>query len=418
MNIKIDNNWIELTDLEAKPFYQSNGVPYYISSNNSYSANLAVFTGKIFRVLLGEYQPDYHLVTDEQGQLSRGCNWLDNFVPFQIDEDPFNVKYGEKSYPLTKIRNLTAAILAGYFLGEADWYSENIGFVPDQKNPDCLVAVRIDPGCSFQFEQSPTFHVNYFMNVLEDPFRMMIGGINCQAYKDFSFENINHYYFAELFKDITEEDDGSESALTYDENSTVVDMLKCLVYKFPEYKDLLNKKDEIEETIKKICGLTKDTLLKLAMESDLEQEEANTFISILLERQKAFERVLLFKNLQEEGLIRNLDRNEAEQEVLRTGHAILRPASTGGIAITYLNSESGAVQNGLISADMQQHPSCYTSAESTQHRLKFLIEYLSSHDNNQSSTGNFGFFAQTRIAQSHERFRDVPVPEIDSPTRS
>lgn len=383
--IKFENTQITLAETEHAYMKGNDGTLYYITDNNQPSrvfhmdpTALAVFSGKLFRNLLGEYQPDYHLFIDDKSRM-RGCNWLNDFDCFQLDEDsPLHIQYKGASYSFDQIRNFTAVILAGFFLGESDWYSGNIGFVPDKNGHD-LVAVRIDPGCSFHFELN-IFNCSLLNYLLADPFRMIIGGIN-------------YLYDAGYFSDLFEESESDE------ESDELIAELQRLKYRDPALAELLNNKEEIMAVIQKIVALTRDDFFKLAIESGLTEKEANICINTLQLRQKAFEQVLLFKTLKEKGLVQDISRKDAEQEVLHTGKAILRPSSDGGIAITYLESES--VSHYLIATDMKKFPSSYNSIENALLRLESMRINLSrskNDNNNQSSTGNLAFFSQNPVS--------------------
>ncbi|WP_133135881.1 hypothetical protein [Legionella rowbothamii] len=238
-----------------------------------------MFAGNIFKKLLGDYQPSYYLTSD----IGRACNLLEEFALFQLSQSSLlSVAYKGSSYPFSRIKNFSAIIIAGYYLGEVDWDNSNIGFVPakgDDTNHYDLVAVRIDPGNSFQFNQVAVFNVDHFEEVLDDPFRMIIGGINYQAFKDGHTEGINDYYFSDLFEDLSatgKELDGLEENEQLDRSHTtngVLASLNNLGYRIPELKELLNNTQEIEEVMKKITYLEDGVLEYLAEESGLSQRK-------------------------------------------------------------------------------------------------------------------------------------------------
>lgn len=298
MYIKRYGKRISLEISEEGGFKDSEGTSYYITHNNSGHPALAVFSGSIFKKLLGDYQPNYYLTSDN----GRACNLLEEFAPFQLSKSsPLCVEYKGASYPLSRIKNFSAIIIAGYYLGEVDWDISNIGLVPakgDDTNNYDLVAVRIDSGSSFQFNQAAVFHVEHFEEVLNDPFRMIIGGINYQVFKDGYTEGINDYYFSDLFEDLSatseeldslDEDDQLDSSNTTD---GVLAPLNSLDYRVPELKELLNNDQEIEEIMKKIIYLEDCALKCLADESGLGQKEMDKIIGLLKGRRSRFEEIL------------------------------------------------------------------------------------------------------------------------------
>lgn len=297
MYIKENGQEISLEINEEGKFQDGEGTSYHITHHNSGSSALAVFAGKIFKKLLGDYQPNYYLTSDD----GRACNFLEGFADFQLSQNSLlSVEYQGGSYPFSRVKNFSAIIIAGYYLGEIDWDCSNIGLVPAKgadTNAYDLVAVRIDPGHSFQFNQVAAFNVGHFEEVLDDPFRMIIGGINYQAFKDGHTEGINDYYFRDLFKDLSaasDELDSSDEDVQLDSFSTtgVLAPLNNLGYKIPELKELLNNAQEIEEMMKKIIYLEGDLLQKLAEESGLNQYEIKKIMRSLQVRRSRFEDIL------------------------------------------------------------------------------------------------------------------------------
>ncbi|MDR3503443.1 MAG: hypothetical protein P4L79_12775 [Legionella sp.] len=298
MYIKRHNEEISLEISEEGGFKDSEGTSYYITHNNSGHPALAVFAGNIFKKLLGDYQPNYYLTSDN----GRACNLLEEFAHFQLSQSSLlSVEYKGTSYPFSRIKNFSAIIIVGYYLGEVDWDFSNIGLVPakgDDTNNYDLVAVRIDPGHSFQFNQVAAFSVEHFEEVLDDPFRMIIGGINYQAFKDGQTDGINDYYFSDLFEDLSatseeldslDEDDQSDSSNT---TNGVLAPLNSLGYRIPELKELLNNAQEIEDIMKKIIYLDDHMFKYLADESGLGQKEMDKIMGLLKDRRSRFEEIL------------------------------------------------------------------------------------------------------------------------------
>ncbi|MFJ1269876.1 hypothetical protein ACD661_15040 [Legionella lytica] len=291
MYIKIEDKEIQLTETEELfIFIGNNDIEYHVTDNNLASQNLpdvnehalAVFTGKLFSKILGEYQPDYHLAILGKEDYRRASNILYEFEDFEVDEEsPLHIRYKGESYSFEQIKNLIAVVLTGYFLGEIDWDNSNIGFVPD-KNGQGIVAVRIDPGCSFQFDEA-IFQLP-LEKVLTDPFRIIMGGVNYMSLQEDPESSIADPYFSALFKDLTPED----VQLDDFPDDLLLDTLEYLDYQDSSLKSLLNKKEEINEVINKIVELTNEELLVLAFESGLTVEEAKKCIETLQIRQELF----------------------------------------------------------------------------------------------------------------------------------
>lgn len=139
-------------------------------------AELAVFAGNFYRLLLGDHQPFYKLakvhdfssVTDSDYMNEfdhpyfRVCSIVDNFTHW---DDAFNETNQIALNNNMQPQGLSRILIAGYFLGEIDWSGMNFGFDGSGQ------AVRLDPGLAF----SDVFFSNNVDKALKNPLINFIG---------------------------------------------------------------------------------------------------------------------------------------------------------------------------------------------------------------------------------------------------
>jgi len=117
------------------------------------NTELAVFSGNLFRLILGEQQPKYYLCkladhdpensshADYKHPYFRACNMLQNLIEWH------ELESSHADILENNIKDMSSILVAGHFLGEIDWSDGNFGVIINQDSN--AQAVRLDPGLSF-----------------------------------------------------------------------------------------------------------------------------------------------------------------------------------------------------------------------------------------------------------------------------
>ncbi len=118
-------------------------------------AEVAVFSGNLFRLILGGAHPIYYAceIVDAAGGKPHGyvrvCNKIPDYSDWEhivsVHEDRINIAGKEILFNSDEVpvHGLTAILVMGFFLNEEDWNGTNFGLTRN------FEAVRIDPGLSF-----------------------------------------------------------------------------------------------------------------------------------------------------------------------------------------------------------------------------------------------------------------------------
>ncbi|WP_028373499.1 hypothetical protein [Legionella lansingensis] len=251
---------------EGRRFRYSSNNQLEDSCNPSLAAELAVFSGNVMKLILGEPQPDYYLARHTQkDKYYRISNELEDYEDWNcvIRINPegeifFNWKdSGDKPILSVKIHQLTAILVVCHFLGEIDWADDNFGFV---KRGDEFIAVRLDPACSF--------HSSVFNNTYGDLAKKL--------------ENLLISYISKEINEHTDEPFYYLSGLIDHESKTL---------KTPTAKRLFSNRAELIETLCRISELSKEELDTVAKKSFSKENWsiAEDYVKKLLFRQEAYQ---------------------------------------------------------------------------------------------------------------------------------
>lgn len=139
-----------------KFIYQAYGVTELQSEWNKHAnliqAEMTVFAGNLMRLILGDKQPRFHLCEMADANPETMAEYGLSHPYFAVSEHVNNFQGFEDilenhSEVLNEsIRNLSAMLVACYFIGETDWDDSNYGIVEEGA---LKFAVRLDPGCAF-----------------------------------------------------------------------------------------------------------------------------------------------------------------------------------------------------------------------------------------------------------------------------
>lgn len=251
------------TDLEGDTCKLGEQI-YYCSDNNYNNAGidernqaeLAVFSGNLIRLILGERQPEYKLTYRESKEgvtYYRVSQKIEHYQDWEncagIQDGAYVFQWPQDDTPTpiedAPIDGLTSILIACLFVGEADWDTTNFGL---KKVSDRFVAIRLDPGMSFQAFLLPELPMSYEKTV--DYFR--------QLYNN----PLKLYLFNSLFNSSSE-------------NQYLPDIIH---YPSGEIKqssvaDLFNDKKELISVVERIASLTESDIKEVARQSFTDIDE-------------------------------------------------------------------------------------------------------------------------------------------------